>query len=314
MESNVSKNSTLVEPYRLRLCLSCLSIQRLLQQQILNTLLLMQPQERWVPWDNSHRWRPETVPLYRLTYQTRIVYRCAVALRLANQPENSPQAIAQQLMMGLIAIPEDLEDCSLLDLEVRVNPAGTVDFYLSDRALALWLQALPGIRIEGREGRQGGEREERTSLSDRLFLIQYVHARCCSLLRLGHREGLIQLNDPDFGQPIWQWQDPQRIPWLHPDPEFGHFQLVHPAEQSLILQLCAVVDALASSAGRNWIKLATDLSEAMLNFNQCCRIWGEVKQETPTLAQARLGLIALTQRLLQGLLQEHIGAAAPIEL
>ena len=52
----------------------------------------------------------------------------------------------------------------------------------------------------------------------------------------------------------------------------------------------------------------------MLDFDRSCRIWGEVNRQTPELAQARLGLIALTQFLLGWLLQEQMGVSAPVEL
>jgi hypothetical protein len=71
---------------------------------------------------------------------------------------------------------------------------------------------------------------------------------------------------------------------------------------------------LPSKEIENSIKLAMNLSEAVLEFERYCRIWGEVKQETPDLSQARLALIAIAQLLLWQLLQEKIGVWAPIEL
>jgi hypothetical protein len=52
----------------------------------------------------------------------------------------------------------------------------------------------------------------------------------------------------------------------------------------------------------------------MLAFTTECRIWGEVKQQKPQLAQARLGIVALVQWCLYKLLQEKLSILAIAEL
>ena len=54
--------------------------------------------------------------------------------------------------------------------------------------------------------------------------------------------------------------------------------------------------------------------QAWEEFFKHCRIWGEVKTKTPKLAQVRLGLVAVTQKLLRSLLQDSLGVCAPMEL
>ena len=61
------------------------------------------------------------------------------------------------------------------------------------------------------------------------------------------------------------------------------------------------------------LKVALSLSESFEEFSKHCRIYGEVKK-TPQLAQARLGLVAVTQKLLRSLLQDDLGVSAPVEL
>ncbi|MGK7875905.1 MAG: DALR anticodon-binding domain-containing protein [Xenococcaceae cyanobacterium] len=316
MDFNVSKNTSQCQSFQLRVRLNRLSIRRLLQQQLLESVTLLSEQS-WNITGWEHRLAElisDKIPLCRLKNHTGVVYRCAIAFGLASVQKLSPEAIAHQLVTFLPTIASNLNNQPLLDFTVRVVNPGWIDFELSDRALAVWLQQLPQITSVHPPSSEVGSREESFEFVSNLFPIQYAHARCCSLLRLGHREGLIGLHDQDFSQPVWQWVEPNPIPWFNPHPEHGNFQLVHPTERHLILQLLAVIEALDSSEEGNWVKLAADLSKAMLDFYRSCRIWGEIKKETPALAQARLGLIAVTQFLLRGLMQEQIRVSAPVEL
>jgi arginyl-tRNA synthetase len=130
--------------------------------------------------------------------------------------------------------------------------------------------------------------------------MQYAHARCCSLLRLADQEGLIELTNLDFSQPTWHWQQPEPIPYL----DGTRLRLGQPSEQKLIAQLLRVIEAQLDEQPLDTAKLAYHLSQAFLEFERYCRIWGEVKQDHLALAQARLGLIALTQLLLKKLLEK----------
>jgi hypothetical protein len=168
-----------------------------------------------------------------------------------------------------------------------------------------------------REEREEDSPRRRVQVSPRpLFEAQYAHARCCSLLRLAHREGMIELAqvDPEI-RPLFRAIAPNPIPWLDSDQKL---RLVHPAESSLIFHLLTLLDDLYSlSPSRyrvDWEKSARTLSQVFLTFYSQCRIWGEVKTATPQLAQARLGLILATQPLLHLLLQDLLGVPAPLEL
>nr|WP_277922589.1 DALR anticodon-binding domain-containing protein [Coleofasciculus sp. FACHB-1120] len=140
-----------------------------------------------------------------------------------------------------------------------------------------------------------------------LSKVQYIHARCCSLLRLGHREKIIQLKDSPALRLIY----PEPIPWLTAD---SKLQLVHPAERRLIAQLLGLLDELRDMNQPKWGKRAFDAAQAFETFYSECRIFGEVKTQTPHLAQARLGLVGGTRTILKFLLQHRLGILAPIEL
>ncbi|MDZ8030005.1 MAG: DALR anticodon-binding domain-containing protein [Nostoc sp. DedQUE08] len=149
-----------------------------------------------------------------------------------------------------------------------------------------------------------------------LFAIEYAHARCCSLVLLAHREGLIKLREPipNTSPAFWDVIFPNPLPWLNCD---GTLQLNHPDERRLIGELIQVVDNIECpdvSDSVKWEKLALNLSQAFEKFWSNCRIWGEVKITSPELAQARLGLLMATQSVLKFVLEENLGVFAPLEL
>ena len=251
---------------------------------------------------------PETVPLQRCSHDTDILYSCAIALKLAPVWQLEALEIANQLVT---ALGENFYDSALgiyLNFSMEVVSSGWIYFRLQEQSLATWLQYS---MVQGEKRRRDGEIGEVTADTDNFFPMQYAHARCCSLLRLAHRQGLIQLSYADCTTqfPTPWLKEPQGV-----DGEVLQLRLVHPAERRLIAQIVDVQDALCNHSQLQLVKLARDLSQAFEEFYSNCRIWGEVKSQTPKLAQARLGLVAVTQILLRSLLQEHLGIFAPVEL
>ncbi|MEH2108020.1 DALR anticodon-binding domain-containing protein [Nostoc sp.] len=148
------------------------------------------------------------------------------------------------------------------------------------------------------------------------FAVQYAHARCCSLVLLAHREGLIKLREPvpNTSPAFWDIIFPNPLPWLNCD---GILRLNHPDERRLIGELIQVVDNIECpdvSGSVKWEKVALNLSQAFEKFWSNCRIWGEVKITSPELAQARLGLLMATQSVLRFVLEENLRVFAPLEL
>ena len=273
-------------------------------------------------------------PLNRAKNSTRVLYVSAIALKLAKTWQQTPQAIAAQLI-------ETLEPLCCPNFAVKVVPGGIIELELTDAGLGFWLQRLAQTKLPVPESPILSP----VVCADRLFPIQYSHARCCSLLRMAHRDRLISIAQPDVATApqIWSLTAPNPIPWLD---KGDQLRLVHPAERNLISQLIAVLDNLAPILGNctqekpvptqnnivgtrhcrllyhsgatgidiNYLKIANSLSVAFQTFYSQCRIWGEVKIETPKLAQARLGLVLATQSLLRFILEELLSAVAPLEL
>ncbi|MBD2251930.1 DALR anticodon-binding domain-containing protein [Nostoc parmelioides] len=252
----------------------------------------------------------EKIPLYKGRNSQQTLYICGVALRLAKSHNRDPMEIASVITSRLSVICKE-------NLLVRIVSPGWIHLELADCFLAAWLQNLV---LGGLGDDQDTKKHERVATINpsRLFAMQYAHARCCSLILLAQREGLIQFREPLPDN----WQDrslgslvsTMQIPWLNSE---AKIRLNHPAESCLISELIQVVDSLIfpdDDKSMNWEKLGSDLSQAFATFWSQCRIWGEVKTMLPELAQARLGLILATQTVLRFLLVTQLGCVAPLEL
>ncbi|MDZ8226855.1 DALR anticodon-binding domain-containing protein [Nostoc sp. ChiVER01] len=235
------------------------------------------------------------------------------------------------------AIASDISGICGDVFSVQIVPPGLIHFELTNSTLATWLQSL--VEGSGEEAREQGAQEKiplcplhpaplplhsplppapRPSASSvpNLFSVQYAHARCCSLVLLAHREGLIKLREPvpNTSPAFWSVISPNPLPWLNGD---GTLRLNHPDERRLISELIQVVDNIECpdvKGSVKWEKVALSLSEAFEKFWCNCRIWGEVKITSLELAHARLGLLMATQSVLRFMLEENLGVFAPLEL
>ena len=280
-----------------------------------NDAIASHPTEKNLPL-NAELMTGGGIPLQRFQEGTGIRYRSSVALKLAALWHLPPLEIATELAAYLCTSVDDAQGkMDLQNLTIQVIPPGFIDFQLTDAEIARWLQLL----MAGELSSSQGVPNYRLPITDYPLLItcpqplsnlskvQYIHARCCSLLRLGHQEKIIQLND----SPALMLVYPEPIPWLTAD---GQLQLVHPAECRLIAQLLGLLDELGGMNQPKWVKRAFDATQAFETFERECRIFGEVKTQMPHLAQARLGLVGVTRAILKLLLQDRLGIVAPIEL
>jgi hypothetical protein len=422
MHSEVAKNTCNVRALSVSWLSNSTAIKPLLQQQILAVMDLSTLGIAAA--DSSQRTdlTPRMIPMHRLSDASMIVYRSAIALKLAPLVQRPALDIANQLVALFPTMSHDTSDSMYLNFSVEVVIPGWIHFRLREQSLATWLQNLievPPLEETERKHNQGssemlernhrmwskpvGDGEDKGDRGDKgdedaspsqpttydhtrnhqrrldesqkytqnLFPVQYAHARCCSLLRLAHWQGLIKLRDLDFNTLNRQLIEPSPIPWLNDDqqtPFYGllsttkderhslqiptfkldtmnastqrrnenpsplppttysllpiyktdtrqrRLRLVHPAEVALIAQIVDWLDEMSDPEQRNWVKLASAVSNAFDNFYSSCRIWGEVKTQTPKLAQARLGLVGVTQASLRALLEDQLGIPAPVEL
>ncbi len=279
---------------------------------------------------------PPEIPLNRLKVAAPIRYVSAIAFRLAQRLEigKAPLEIAREIaeqLDYLISTAQASENSEASDLiwpqiwqnfTVQTAEPGWIYLQLSDRGVAIWLQSLICSQMPLSDSTSLSSSTQ-LSLdpspqavinpalnirnSTRLFPLLHTHARCCSLLRLANQTGIIRLDRPEFAAGA-SVAAPD-FPWLHP--ESAQLRCQHPTEQQLISQLVSTLDQLNASAQSDR-KLAQALSHNFQSFHAACRIWGDERTDLP-LAQTRLGLIWIVQRVMRSLLAE-LGIEAPIEL
>lgn len=251
------------------------------------------------------------ISLHLAQEQQRVLYVCAIAFQLTQAIGLPAMEIARAIAQLVCCQTEEL------NFTVQVVPPGWIHLEITEPSLATWLQNLvisPPMLQSLPQTQLSYQRERDTSC---LFAVQYAHARCCSLIQLAHREGLMVLRsaDSECRSAFWLVVTPNPIPWLNLEQKLC---LCHPAERAAIAQLLAVLDDLychcPSHKPINWHKSALNLSQAFQTFYSHCRIWGEVKSQNLPLAQARLGLVLITQSVLRLLLENHLGIEAPVEL
>ncbi|MDJ0729646.1 MAG: arginyl-tRNA synthetase [Crocosphaera sp.] len=273
--------------YPLIIKLSNLSLQQQLQQFLLTQLADLD-RLKFPPVTS----REKPISLFRLPTINSITYRCAIAFQLSRHSSISPITLAQGLFNTLQSQATYHPDHLSLHFTLKLLDPGWLEFTLCDRSLYLWLQSWPTFSYSY-------QKSPLTSRNhDNLWILQYTYARCCTLLRLGEQEGLIQLKNQQFKPYSWSLSTSQLIPWSN--------LVLNQFERSLIAQLIITVDRLVNELKVKGIKLALALSESFLNFECHCRIFGETSRHNPQLSQARLGLVAITQFLVQGLWLSNI--------
>ncbi len=261
--------------------------------------------------------RMEIIPMKQLRDCGGIIYKSAIALKLAPLLQQPAIHIATELPKYCTEIVSLEEKKNTINFEVEVISSGMVYLKLTDLSIAKWLSYLTSVPLQGEKQKFQVNVEHKSAETQNLFPIQYSHARCCSLLRMGERDHLIFLSpitSENYSQ-IWFIPTPNTIPWQKSN---GQLQFLHHAEYELIAEIASVLDYIycvfSTKKPISWEKVANSLSTAFQTFYCQCPIWGKVRVETPKLAKARLGLVLATQSLLKYILEEKLGTKAPLEL
>lgn len=315
MDSNVSRSTFEFEFFYLRLTTKNWRIKELLQQVLLRTIKLYETTKDiklnlkfitdalnskivlLADYSKALSARSQLDDFLLPSKLTNIVYRAAIAFPLANCYQLPAQNVAAELVNLFSVVAPVVNRELALELVAKVAAPGWIEFYLSQASLAIWLRQLPTFLAPKLSI---AVRQKPVSITQNLFPLQYVHARCCALLRLGAREKLVQLREGDFQYLTWHLAKP------HLDWTLNSYE---PREYELLFSLLTTIDVLAQDE-ENWFKQGMKLSQAFLNFEAKCRIFGSIKQQNPPQAIFRLTMVALVQYCLQNLLEQKMGIKA----
>jgi hypothetical protein len=192
------------------------------------------------------------MPLHRVKADTEIIYRSAIALKLARQ-ENAV-SIAHEIACRLsqrIETDSDRTEFYLLDKiwqnsTIQTVSPGWIDFHLSQRGMGEWLQALVNQQMYLNNSSQFTINTTNVSADIRnsasTFHILYTYARCSTLLRSADMDAIIRL-DPfnlELAAPLMIIA-PQPLPWLINN---DRLKCQHSVEQALLVQIIDILDEL----------------------------------------------------------------------
>ncbi|GFE69844.1 hypothetical protein [Chroococcus sp. FPU101] len=136
-----------------------------------------------------------------------IIYQSSIALQLAKGNLEKAQEINKKIINNISLANNQTG----LKFMVNSNHFGLLEFLIEQKEINIWLQILPKLLIENYSFSLLNDHP--TDIKNDVFPLQYAHARCCSLLRLGHLDHLIQLKTLDFNQLAWFWLLPEPIPF-----------------------------------------------------------------------------------------------------
>ena len=157
----------------------------------------------------------DNIPIQRIFDEKRVIYGSAIALKLASQYKLAPLEIATQLATYLETTTDYNNNAIILDFIIEVSNSGWIYFNLTNSSIAVWLQHLLEISETFFDHFKIPEAKNiKLKPNFSFFQIQYTHARCCSLLRLGEQEGLIEMSR-DNHQGKFYIVEPKPIPWLN---------------------------------------------------------------------------------------------------
>lgn len=227
---------------------------------------------------------------------------------------------ATSTAQALKAIFQQWDDQAAIGFRPKlwVHPNGWLYAHFDTDDFTHWLQqisvAIPALRPQ--QHVRASQRTQSISHEPALFAVQYAHARCCSLLRLGDHH----IPSEQRGAFIWQ-------------NDAGELYLQTPTEQALLQALMQFPQSLSpqkvmygcpqslvpgTQTRLQWPihqahlrKQAEIWGELFSNFYRECRLFGDVQKTSPELVRARFALIYIVKTVLAFVLEDLFEIPAP---
>lgn len=163
-----------------------------------------------------------------------IIYACPLGMSLSANLQQPPQTIMEQLIC-LLTVKQNQLDLTNQDLPdqllTEIVSLGWLNFYLDSQLIASWLQRSLCWSQTNKANNSQATNKGTYPLDqapDHLFPAQYIHGRCCSLLRLGAREGIISFWKDDVAEvapfPVISWLDSEHKLWFTEKAEYNLLQ------------------------------------------------------------------------------------------
>ncbi|KFF41144.1 MAG: hypothetical protein ucyna2_01051 [Candidatus Atelocyanobacterium thalassa isolate SIO64986] len=249
-----------------------------------------------------------SIPINRLNYSLisypySVTYRCTIAFQLASRSSYPAIILAEEIFEWI------KQNCSCFSVEDRqgnieynsnirymsftfklIKP-GWLEFILDDKCLLLWLRHQYISRISTYCTIYSNK------LCNSLQIVQYAYARSCDLLDLAKEQGIITGSNINFLNHQKTFKNKDYI--FSYDIELKQLLLNSYTERQLISQIFTVLDSQVNKSEKDNIKQTLILSYYLLEFERSCRIFPFKKSKSIEKSQARLGLIVITQGLLQ---------------
>lgn len=225
---------------------NCYSIKCLLIKKLQEAIILYQNILKKTPLDLGK------IALNRAKNNGKIIYISAIAFQLAQLWHLDSWVIANELSHYLSKTLETSDNSQPsinsfpINFTITTFPPGWIHLQIDDITISHWLQHLSKekiINIDKKNKLHYPFPIYSYPQKINLFDLQYTHARCCSLLRLAHREKIITLSEaqPENSLPCGYILIPKSIPWLNNQ---GQLQLITIPEIRLISQLIEFLDIL----------------------------------------------------------------------
>jgi hypothetical protein len=270
------------------------------------------------------------IPCFTLDAEQFGTLASPLPLQLAHRHQTQPETIGSEL----IAHIQQWAQPAWLLPKLWIHPQGWLYAQFSASALSQWLQIMlespPPVLEPASSDPVSG-----ISPDPCWFQLQYVHARCCSLLRLAQTQQVF--TDTASSLDKANILLPQPIPWLTTHHQWRLQNIAEKRVLTLLWQLPQLwsSQSLLHGRGAPWADFETSLkstlswpppnsrlrqqttvwSEAFLHFYGECRLF--TTNPTPehlALSQARLALIGLVQRVTAFWLETLLHIEAPRSL